>query len=161
MKNTLITTTTVSVFLAFPVGFVLSKAFDGIGFLPMTAISAVVIFVITFAAAYLLNKSNTERLKKAEAEISDNILFKAEGYVQNGLKGNNAHIYISDDKIILISLDKKPYKYVAILKDCIKDIFFNSGIWVDIYTTDGECFKITINYAAGFKDFLDSHGWTK
>ena len=161
MKNNMITSVTASVMLAFPVGFLLSKTFEGIGFWPMTAISAAIIFAITFPSVYLLNKSNTKRFEKAETEISDNIKFKTEGFVQKGVdKGTNAKLYFCEDKLILISLIERPYHSEIIMKNSIVNIDFDL-IYVDIFTQDGDCYKITINYLAGLKEFLEADGWTE
>lgn len=116
---------------------------------------SLLLFMFLIAYEDFMNK----RYAKFEKEITSPIFYKANGnFKLHNTKIKNANIYFCDDRIVLISVEEKPYIVEEIQKSNIyriqcDDIYFN------INTSDGKFYIITMPDAKMVFDKLKEKDW--
>ncbi|HHW46146.1 MAG TPA: hypothetical protein GXX17_04455 [Clostridiales bacterium] len=103
----------------------------------------------------ILNK----RYYEAEKNIKSNIWFKFNGNINTANSVRNANIYFTDDGIVFISLDTKPYVIEEVLIQNIEKIQSDYINKLNIYTNDNRLFIITSSEVKELFPILNEHNW--
>ncbi len=99
---------------------------------------ALLLFLFLIAYEEFMNK----RYARFEKEITSPIFYKTNGnFILHNGKIKNANIYFCDDRIVLISVEEKPFVMEEILKSNIYMIQ-SDEIYFNINTSDGKFYII-------------------
>lgn len=118
-------------------------------------------YSILFIFLIIYERYMNKKYKKAETLITSKILYKINGNLSIGKSVKNANIYLTDDRIVFISLDEKPYAMEEVLLRDIEKYEASSSVSLNIHTKDNRLFVIK---SAEVKDFillLKEYGWLR
>lgn len=129
--------------------FILQLFFPEDAFL-ISAAAAIGYYIVLFLFLMLYDRNMKTRYKQAEKHISSPILFKATCQIHS----RGACVYICENKMVLISLDKKPYVMEELLFENIISISYNQ-FQLNILANDDRLYMIKTSEIAKIVELLD------
>ncbi len=147
----------------------MGACFAGIAFLIVSCIdpkSAAVLAVLAFGFFALFlhmvltisEKQINKKYSIIEKGLEISFFYKTKGNFNLGNAVRNGNIYFCETGIVFISVDRKPYLIGELSKSDIDGYEFEK-IYMNIYTTDGRLFLITLPDAENVLKKLQEHRW--
>ena len=125
----------------------------------LAILSGLLFALLLLPVLVVYGKIMDKRYGKFEKEITSPIFFKTNGNFNLGNgKVKNGNIYFCEAGIVCVCLDEKPYSLDEILLENI-DHYTYTFTQLNIFTTDGRLFVITVPKADEIIDLLMRKGW--
>lgn len=128
-----------------------------LGYLSWTSgiLFALMLYLCMNAIIFHTNK----KYEKAKKSIGSEIKFEtsANFFAANGVK--NAKIYLCDDKIVMLSLEKKPYISDTLEKSNFFRYETDGIVKMTLYTKDGLAYSFSSSEIGTLTEKMREYGW--
>lgn len=158
MKNKFIVSIISGIFFAIPAYIIFKQLNLEFAFL-LSIFTGLLFYLMLFAFLLLYEFVLNKRYSEAEKAITSNIWYKFNGNFKTANSVRNANIYFTDDGVVFISLDKKPYIIEEVLTHNIVKYQSDFIANLHIYTNDNRMFIITSSKVKKLFPLLKEHNW--
>ena len=157
MKNNIFLSASCAVVFAVITYFIVSL-FDS-NALILSIISGLGFFLLLYIFLEIYIRKQNKRYKEIEEKIKFPVWYRSNCNIQAPKGIRNGNVYFTDEGVLFVSLDKKPYIQEEILKANIKKLETDNVTCLLIYTNDDQLLIIRTGDLKTAIPVLQEHGW--
>lgn len=127
--------------------------------LTLSIIAGLGYFLLLFIFCEIYMRKQNKRYKAIEEKIKFPVWYRLNCNIQTPKGMKNGTVYFTDEGIVFVFLDKKPYIKEEISKANIKELGTDNVTCLFIYTNDEQVLIIRTGELKSVIPVLQEHGW--
>ena len=157
MKNNILLSAFCAIVAAFISYFIISSFDDNA--LILSIIAGLGYFLLLFIFLEIYMRKQNKRYEAIEKKINFPVWYRLNCNIQTPKGMKNGTVYFTDEGVLFISLNKKPYIQEEIRKTNIKKLETDNVTCLFIYTNDDQVLIIRTGELKSVIPVLQEHGW--